>query len=82
MPTRTKHSAKVICHQGSIWISPRQFWNLVRQNLIEYLSEPPLTGRFKGQASDFLITVNHTVLNMACPEHRSEVIFAKRYAKK
>jgi|GEM_PF-1265897 len=80
--SRSKHSARVICYQGNVWISPRQFWQLVRQNLIEYLSEPPLTGRFKGQASDFLITINHTVLSMACPEHRSEVLFARRYAKK
>ena len=80
--SKTKRSAKIMCRGGSVWISPRQFWKLVRENLVEYLSEPPLTGRFRGQASDFLITVNHTVLSMACPEHRSEVLLAKRYARK
>jgi hypothetical protein len=54
----------------------------VKDNIVEYLSEPPLTGRFKGQSSDFLITINHTVLNLACPEHRQEVLSSKRFTKK
>ena len=51
-----KHSAKVVCYEGSVWISPRQFWGFVRDDIVEYLSEPPLTGRFKGQPADFLVT--------------------------
>ncbi|HEV8367965.1 MAG TPA: hypothetical protein VGQ39_08440 [Pyrinomonadaceae bacterium] len=78
----SKHSAKVVCYESSVWISPRQFWGLVRDDIVEYLSEPPLTGRFKGESADFLITINHTVLNMACPEHRQSVLLSKRYAKK
>ncbi|HEY6802996.1 MAG TPA: hypothetical protein VI306_05390 [Pyrinomonadaceae bacterium] len=78
----TKHSAKVVCHEGSVWIAPKQFWRLVRDNIIEYISEPPLTGKFKGQPADFLVTVNHTVLSMACPEHRQSVLISKRYTKR
>jgi len=77
-----KHSAKVVCYEGSVWISPRQFWGLVRDNIIEYVSEPPLTGKFKGQPADFLVTVNHTVLSLACPEHRQSVLHSKRYTKR
>ena len=50
--------------------------------IIEYLNERPLTGKFKGQPNDFLVTINHTVLNLACPEHRQSVILSKRYAKR
>jgi len=78
----SKHSAKVLCLEGSVWISPRQFWVLVRDDIIEYISEPPLTGKFKGQQSDFLVTLNHTVLSLACPEHRQSYLHAKRYAKR
>ena len=70
-----------MCRGGSVWISPRQFWKLVRENLVEYLSEPPLTGKFRGRPTDFLVTVNHTILNTACPEHRSEVLLSKRFMK-
>jgi hypothetical protein len=65
-----------------VWIPPKQFWGLVRDNIVEYLSEHPLTGRFKGRDSEFLITVNHTVLNLASPEHRREVLQSKRFMKK
>ena len=82
MPSTSKHSAKVVCYEGSVWISPRQFWGLVKDNIIEYLSEPPLTGKFKGLPEDFLVTINHTVLNLACPEHRQSVLLSKRYTKK
>jgi hypothetical protein len=79
--SKTKRSAKIMCRGGSVWISPRQFWKLVRENLVEYLSEPPLTGKFRGRPADFLVTINHTILNMACPEHRSEVLLSKRFMK-
>jgi len=78
----SRHSAKVVCFEGSVWISPRQFWGLVRDDIIEYLDEHPLTGKFKGQPNDFLISINHTVLNITCPEHRQSVIHSKRYVKK
>jgi hypothetical protein len=71
-----------MCYGGSVWVSPRQFWGLVREDIIEYLSEPPLTGKFKGEPSDFLITINHTILSLNCPEHRTEVLLSKRHAKR
>ena len=82
VPSTTKRSAKVICRGGTVWISPRHFWILVRENLIKYLSEPPLTGEFRGRSTDFLVTINHTILDNACPEHRSAVLFSKRFMKK
>ena len=82
MPSTSKRSAKIVCHGGNVWVSAREFWRLVRDDLVEYLSEPPLTGRFRGEPSDFLVTISHTVLNLACPEHRSAVLVSKRQMKK
>ena len=72
----------MVCHEGSVWISPRQFWGLVRDDIVEYVSEPPLTGRFKGLHSEFLVTINHTVLSLTSPEHRREVLDSKRFMKR
>lgn len=82
MPSTTKRSAKIVCRGGSVWVSPRQFWDLVRESMVEYLSEPPLTGKFRGRPADFLVMINHTILNMACPEHRSAVLLSKRFMKR
>jgi len=82
LSSSSKHSARVVCYERNVWISPKQFWGLVRDNIVEYLSEHPLTGRFKGRHSEFLITVNHTVLNLTSPEHRREVLQSKRFMKK
>lgn len=82
MPSTSKHSARVHCFERSVWISPRQFWNLVRDEIVECVGEHPLTGRFKGRHDDFLVTINHTVLNLTCPQHRQEVIESKRFMKK
>ena len=82
LPGSSKHSAKVVCYERSVWISPRQFWKLVRENIVECLDERPLTGRFKGRHSEFLVTVNHTVLSLTSPEHRREVIDSKRFMKR
>ena len=82
MPSTSKRSAKIVCRGGNVWISPRDFWKLVRDDIVEYLSERPLTGRFRGQAAQFLVTINHTILNLACPEHRASVLVSKRQMKK
>jgi hypothetical protein len=82
LPSTSKHSAKIVCYERSVWISPRQFWKLVRDDIVEYLDERPLTGRFKGSHADFLITVNHTVLSLTSPEHRREVIDSRRFMKR
>jgi len=78
----SKRSAKIVCRGGSVWVSSREFWRLVRDDTVEFLSEPPLTGRFRGAAADFLVTINHTILNLTCPEHRAAVLVSKRQMKK
>ena len=82
MASTSKRSAKVICHGGCVWVSPKQFWRWVRDGIIEYTSEPPLTGRYQGQREHFLVNVEHTLLDLTCPEHMSAVLLAKRQQRK
>jgi hypothetical protein len=82
LPSTTKRSAKVVCRQGVVWIPPKQFWALVRDQIVEFISEPPLIGKFKGNPDDFLLSINHTVLDLTCPEHRSSFFLAKRHMRK
>lgn len=82
MASTSKRSAKIICHGGCVWVSPKQFWHWVRDGLVEYESEPPLTGSFRGQREQFLISIGHTLLNIACPEHLHAVLMAKRRLRK
>lgn len=82
MPSTSKRSAKVICYGGNVWVSPKQFWHWVRDGVVEYVSEPPLTGRFRGQREQFLVSIGHTLLNMTCPEHLHAVVEARQRLRK
>lgn len=81
MASTSKRSAKVICRNGCVWVSPKQFWHWVREDVVEYVSEPPLTGRFHGRSDHFLVTVERTLLDQACPEHLQAALLARRQLK-
>lgn len=74
----SKKSARVVCAVGSFWVTPKVFWNWVREGLVEMEGERPLSGSYKGQFSDFQVSVNHVILDAACPEHLQEVIRTQR----
>ena len=82
MASTSKRSAKVICHGGSVWVSPKQFWQWVRDGVVEYVSEPPLVGKFQGQREQFLVSIGHTLLNITCPEHLQSVVLGRRRFQK
>ena len=82
MASTSKRSAKVICYGGLVWVSPKQFWHWVRDGDVEYVSEPPLTGRFQGQRDQFLVSVGHTLLNLTCPEHLHAVVESRHRLRK
>lgn len=81
MASTSRRSARVICRDTSVWVSPRQFWSWVKDGVVDYVSEPPLTGRFQGQSEKFIVNIEHTLLDLACPEHRQAVLLAKRRLK-
>lgn len=81
MASTSKRSAKVICLDGSVWVSPRQFWTWVKDGIVDYVSEPPLTGKFRGQSEKFIVSIEHTLLDVTCAEHRQAVLAAKHRLK-
>jgi len=81
MASTSKRSARVICGGGSVWVSPKQFWGWVRDGIVEYVSEPPLTGKFHGQLNKFIVSIEHTLLDTTCPEHLNAVLLAKHRQK-
>lgn len=74
----SRRSAKVICSGGCFWITPKQFWALVREDVITFMGEHPLHGRYRGREEDFLISVNRLILNLACKEHMQAALAARR----
>jgi len=82
MASTSKRSAKIICNTDNVWVSPKQFWGWVREGVVEYVSEPPLTGRFQGQREQFLVSIGHTLLNISCPEHLQAVLLARSQLRK
>ena len=76
-----RKSARVDCLAGSFWVAPRLFWRWVREGLVECKGEQPLSGRYKGGPNDFQVSINHIILDQACPEHLSEVLRSHRQKK-
>lgn len=77
----SKRSARVECQSGSFWITPKEFWRWVREGLVEFEGEQPLSGKYKGDASEFQVSRQHIILDLNCPEHLSEVLQAQRRRK-
>jgi hypothetical protein len=65
----SKKSAKVICKESCFWVTTKQFWHLVQEDIVVFIGERPLMGKYLGTQDQFLITVNNTVMNYTCPDH-------------
>ncbi len=76
---KRKNTALVICHnQQQFWTTQAQFWQWFRDGVIVKVKDYPLTGRFVREHEERLVTVQRTLLNLACPHHLREVLDAKR----
>jgi hypothetical protein len=69
-----KRSARIDCTGGSFWVTPKIFWRWVREGVIEVLGERPLSGKYRGGTDTFQVSVNHVILDLACPEHLHEFV--------
>ena len=69
-----KRSARIDCIGGSFWVTPKIFWKWVREGVIEVLGERPLSGKYRGATDTFQVSVNHVILDLACPEHLHEFV--------
>jgi hypothetical protein len=77
----SKRSARVMCKERCFWITPKQFWAWVHDDIIDFVGERPLTGKYRGHNRDFLVRLENTILDAACPEHLRAVLQIKHRLK-
>ncbi len=79
---KVKKTARVVCaNNNEFWTTQKQFWSWVREGIVTYLSDGPLTGKFEGRREKLIIMVNHVLLDESVPEHKSHVLKAYDYKK-
>jgi hypothetical protein len=70
-----KKTARIVCTNGSeFWTTQRQFWQWVREGLVDVTGHNPLTGKFAGKREKLLVMIRHIVLDNASPNHKNEVL--------
>ena len=74
-----KKTALVICRdRKQFWTTQAQFWQWVREGVIEKTGDKPLTGAFRREHEELMVLLSNTVLNLACPNHLRESLLSKR----
>ena len=77
---RKKNNALVLCQDGKqYWTTQKQFWQWFRERVIIKDGDYPLRGRFVDAHQEKLVVIGTTVLNLGCPNHLSEAIYARRF---
>ena len=72
---RGKKTARIVCsNDNEFWTTQKQFWQWVREGLVDVTGQSPLTGKFGGKREKLLVMVRHMILDNACPEHKQEVL--------
>ena len=77
---KKKNNALVLCQDGkSYWTTQKQFWQWFRDRIIVKEGDYPLRGRFTDSHHEKMVVIGTTVLNLACPNHLQEALYARRY---
>jgi hypothetical protein len=77
---KKKNNALVLCQDGKqYWTTQKQFWQWFRDRVIVKDGDYPLRGRFIDSHHEKLVVIGTTVLNLACPNHLREALYARRY---
>jgi hypothetical protein len=78
---KKKRTALVICHDGKqFWTTQAEFWQWIRQQVVVKLKDNPLTGILR-EHEEKMVLINHTVLNLAAPNHMREAMLSRRKKK-
>jgi hypothetical protein len=79
--TKKRKTALVICRdRKEFWTTQTQFWQWVREGVIEKTGEQPLTGRYKREHDELMVLLSNTVLNLAHPNHMREALLSRKIA--
>ncbi len=78
---KKKKNALIICHDGKeYWTTQTEFWQWVRESIVRKIGDAPLTGQFIRQNEEYNVVISNTVLNLKCPNHLREALYARRKA--
>jgi hypothetical protein len=76
-----KRTALVICKDNKeFWTTQKQFWQWVREGVIEKVGEQPLRGQFRREHEELMVLISNTVLNLAHPNHMREALLSRKAA--
>jgi hypothetical protein len=76
---RKKKTALIICRdRKEFWTTQKQFWQWVREGVIEKTHDHPLTGAYLQEYGELMVLVSNTVLNLAHPNHMREALISRR----
>ena len=74
---KAKKTARIVCaNENEFWTTQKQFWQWVREGLVDVTGQQPLTGRFAGKRERLLVMVRHVILDQGSPNHKQEVLGA------
>jgi len=77
---KKKRTALVVCSDGKeFWTTQAQFWQWVRDGVVQKTGDSPLSGSFRREHEELLVTLSHTVLDLAHPHHLREALAARRH---
>ena len=78
---KKKKNALIMCHDGKeYWTTQTEFWQWVRGCVVRKISDAPLRGKFIRRNEEYSVVISNTVLNLKCPNHLSEALYARRKA--
>lgn len=61
---KSKKTARIVCaNTNEFWTTQKQFWQWVREGLVDVTGQNPLTGRFAGRREKLMIMVRHITLD-------------------
>ncbi|MBC7929970.1 MAG: hypothetical protein H7Z38_05315 [Rubrivivax sp.] len=76
---KQKRNALVVCRDGKeFWTTQKQFWQWVREGVIEKTGDAPLAGAYLRENEELTVFVSNTLLNLARPIHMSEALRSRR----
>jgi hypothetical protein len=76
---KKKKTALVVCRdRKEFWTTQAQFWQWVREGVVEKTGEQPLTGHFMREHEELMVMLSNTVLNLAHPNHLREALASRR----
>jgi hypothetical protein len=74
-----KKTAMIVCRdRKTFWTTQTQFWQWVREGIVEKTGDQPLTGAYRREHEELLVILSNTVLNVAHPNHLSEALRSRR----